>query len=211
MGRPRRGMALGMRHWILAGALAVVLAGPAVAQLVPSGEGSGPAAAPAARAPAPDVAPPALPGFGDQPGLATAPSVQKPATGDPTTALFTAVTNGDYNAAQDAVSRGADLNAQNPLGETPLELSVALNRNSITFMLLSARNEAGDDDAPVSDPMPVTAAPLPYHHHHHDQAVPVASVTAPAAVPLASQNAARGNNPGVPNPSAGFLGFGQSQ
>ena len=103
----------------------------------------------------PDIAPPALPGAMQAP-VATGPVVHKAQTGDPTTALFAAVNSGDYNAAQDAISRGANLYAQNQLGETPLDLSVSLNRSSITFLLLATRNETGGDvaSAPPTAPAP---------------------------------------------------------
>ena len=91
--------------------------------------------------------------------VATGPVVHKAQTGDPTTALFAAVNSGDYNAAQDAISRGANLYAQNQLGETPLDLSVSLNRSSITFLLLATRNETGGDvaSAPAPAPAPTSA------------------------------------------------------
>jgi hypothetical protein len=192
-----------MRQFFLAPAVVSFLLGaaPALAQMDQpgaTGMNSG-AGAPQPRAPAPDVAPPALPGAGQQPGLATAPVLQKPAIADPTTALFAAVNSGDYNAAQDAVGRGADPDAQNALGETPLELSIALNRNSITFMLLSARNEGGDD--PAAAPPPTVPAPA---HHQIYQATPARMVTPPP------MDTVPGNNPGVPNQQAGFLGFGKS-
>jgi hypothetical protein len=56
------------------------------------------------------VLPPALPGAGDV-APTTAPSVAKQQSGDPTTELFTAINSNDYSSAQDAISRGADLNA----------------------------------------------------------------------------------------------------
>ena len=104
--------------------------------------------APQPRQRVPDIAPAGVPGAATAP-LATRPSLRKPGTGDPTAALFTAIDKNDYASAQDAVSRGANLNAQNPLGETPLDMSVALNRSTITFMLLAARNEEGGGAVPV--------------------------------------------------------------
>ncbi len=156
---------------------------------------------PQPRADTPDLAPPALPGVAGAPGLATAPAAAKAKTGDPTTDLFVAVNNNDYGAAQDAVSRGADINAQNALGETPLDLSIALNNNSITFMLLSARNEGGGSGAP---PAPV-AASQPVSHSGKPKPVAVKLVTTPRSI------APVGNNPGTPDPAAGFLGFGPAE
>jgi len=144
-----------------------LLAPAARAQEVPNGQ-SGPEVQP--KAETPDIAPPALPGAGEVSGIATAPKVAKQNQGDPTTELFTAINADDYNAAQDAISRGADLTAQNQLGETPLDLSIALNQNSITFLLLGARNEDGESQAV---PAAVTGVPGPgvakFHHHYHAQ------------------------------------------
>ena len=142
--------------------------------------------------------PPALPGFGNQAPSAV-PGVSKPQTGDPTAQLFTAINANDYNSAQDALSRGADLDAQNALGETPIDLSVALNRNSITFMLLSARNVAGGDDSDAQ--ITGTPASSPAASAAQTPAVPIKLIQSP------NQPSVPGNNPGVPNPSAGFLGF----
>jgi hypothetical protein len=175
------------------GLILLCAASPAAAQLSANGPGSQ-AGAPTATPRVPDIAPPALPGAGAAP-LATGPVMQKPTTGDPTQELFTAVNSGDYTSAQDALSRGANLSARNDLGETPLDLSIALNRSQITFLLLATRNETGGDSATVT-PMPASAAPAaaPVHHHLH----PAVKRALPAL----------GNNPGTPDPSAGFLGFG---
>jgi hypothetical protein len=172
-------------------AATLAAAGPAAAQL--SAGGGEPAPTP--HGPAPDVAPPAIPGEADSQSLATGASLQTPAVTNPTTALFDAINNGDYDAAQDAISRGADENARNPLGETPLDLSIALNRNTITFMLLSARNEGGQT--------PPSARPLP--------SAPIA--TAPTLSPtparlLPQSHFTAGTSAAVqPDPNAGFLGF----
>ena len=64
---------------------------------------------------------------------------------EPNEALFDAINRGDIGAARDAISRGADLQGHNILGMTPLELSVDLGRNDISFLLLSMR--AGDEKA----------------------------------------------------------------
>jgi hypothetical protein len=173
---------------------------PALAQSSPSGNMQAPTLQPKTDGAQP--LPPALPGAGDQ-DLATAPSVAKPQTGDPTAQLFTAINGNDYNSALDAISRGADLNGENALGETPIDLSVSLNRNSITFMLLEARNDSGDDpDATGPGPGSVTPAAKYSSKTAHVQssaAVPIKLIETP--------NAAPGNNPGTPNASAGFLGF----
>jgi hypothetical protein len=186
-------------------AACVMIAPAALAQsLVPNGQ-NGPAVQP--KAPIPDIAPPALPGAGDAPGIATAPKVTKVDQGDPTTELFKAINANDYNGAQDAISRGADLTAQNPLGETPLDLSIALNQNSITFLILGARNE---DGAPPPAPVQTQAQ---IHTRTRAHAMP-AAMTAPPEVYQAPETTTTepapvmGNDPGTPNASAGFLGFG---
>ncbi|KXV62270.1 ankyrin [Acetobacter orleanensis] len=67
---------------------------------------------------------------------------------EPTAALFDAINRGSLLAAKEAVNRGADLNHRNMLGQTPLDMSIDLNRNPIIFLLLSMR---GSDDRPRTD------------------------------------------------------------
>ena len=74
---------------------------------------------------------------------APAPANRAPVDMQPTDALFDAINRGDIATARDAISRGADLQGQNILGMTPLELSIDLGRNDISFLLLSMR--AADD------------------------------------------------------------------
>jgi hypothetical protein len=197
-----------MKTVVSAFALVLSLAAtPALAQMAPGmgggmggmGGGMGGGNAPQPRQRVPDIAPAGVPGATSAP-LATGPNLRKPGTGDPTAALFTAINKNDYGAAQDAVSRGANLNAQNPLGETPLDMSVALNRSTITFMLLAARNEEGGGTAAVP------AAP-PAGHHAPAPTYTISDRT-PAPRPLPVPVPVMGNNPGTPDPAAGFLGFG---
>jgi hypothetical protein len=171
---------------------------PAFAQMSPAGDMQAPKIQPQSNPETP--LPAAIPGAGN-PNLPTSQSVAKQQSGDPTAELFTAINANDYNSAQDAISRGADLNAQNSLGESPIDLSVALNRNSITFMLLAARNDSGDDStANSASAAPVGTAAMPRHSlSGKSSAVPVKMIENPATVP--------GNNPGTPNSNAGFLGF----
>lgn len=176
---------------------------PAMAQLSSGGmnspTGGGPAPQPQALPP--DIAPPALPGASAAP-VATGPVMQQPQTGDSTTALFDAITKGDTGAAQIALGRGADLSAKNQFGETPLDLSIALNRTGITFLLLQTRNELSAQGA-GSEPM---GAPwsLDEKAPEGKAAVPAASPVVPK--PLPHQTIQGGT--GTPNPQAGFLGFG---
>src|ERR1700722_18556247 len=99
---------------------------------------NGKPAAPAAKI----APPPALPGA--ESNRPVVPATRPPTDMEPTDALFDAINRGDIGTARDAISRGADMRGQNVLGMTPLELSVDLGRNDISFMLLSMR--AGDDD-----------------------------------------------------------------
>ncbi len=148
--------------------------------------------------------PPALPG-------AVTPSSAVPSSRpsidmEPNDALFDAINRGDIAAARDAISRGADLRGRNLLGMTPIELSVDLGRNDISFMLLSMRG--GDDDqarqAPAADR---TAKPAPKQQAKQMPPRPAAArVAASAPVPSQSPRLFSGDG-GAPNPNAGFLGF----
>jgi hypothetical protein len=175
------------------GLLAALAGGPAFAQIAGPASAGSPEGTPKPLPRVPDIAPAGVPGIGAAP-LATGPSVAKPTSGDPTTALFAAINNGDYTAAQDAVGRGANIDAQNNLGETPLDLSIALNRTQITFLLLSTRNEMGGTVA-ESGPPPAPARPV--------KPVRVSSA------PVVMKPQVMGNATGTPNASAGFLGFGK--
>jgi hypothetical protein len=132
-----------------------------------------------------------------------------PLTGDvdPTEALFDAVNRGDMTTARDALSRGADLNGRNILGLTPIELSIDLGRNDITFLLLSMRGAVASS-APASPeksgkpPAKVAAA----------RPVLRASASAPVqAQPQRKPQQFVSGNPGTPIPQAGFLGFAGPQ
>ncbi len=184
---------------------------PAMAQLANGEAGSGMgmggvggAPAPQVKSRAPDIAPAGLPGIGSIAPPATGPQIQKPESGDPTQELFTAINANDYSSAQDAISRGADITAKDQFGETPLDLSIALNRNNITFLLLGTRNElasqglSGTIGAPWT--LDKTQAGKPASHKAH-------AVVPAAASPAPRPTLAPGNT-GTPNPQAGFLGFG---
>lgn len=190
---------------LVLGLALTIAAAPAFAQLSPglgggdSGAGgAGGAGAPQPQAATPDIAPPALPGAGLPAPAPVGPVLQKPASGDPTANLFTAIAKGDDTAAQNALAAGADLNAQNQFGETPLDLSIALNRTSITFLLLQTRNELATQggDEPMGAPWLLNSKPAP-HESAPDAAEPTAAPP-PAALPEVN---------GTPNPQAGFLGF----
>jgi hypothetical protein len=131
-----------------------------------------------------------------------APAERSPSEMSPNEALFDAVNRGDVAAARDAITRGAQVDGRNMLGLTPLELSIDIGRNELTFLLLSMRGTA-------SAPPPPTAA-----------ASTAARAVAPAATPRAASRPApaqaaapapvrqRQATAAAPVPEAGFLGFG---
>ncbi len=145
---------------------------------------------------------------GAQPKAAPAPATTPPITMNPTDELFDAINRGDLAAAQDAVARGADLNGHNVLGMTPVQLSVDLGRNDITFLLLSA---GGGEAAPSS----ASAAGLLHAggkgvgggkvaRNAERRSSKLVRATAPSPVQTPRLFAGDG---GAPIPSAGFLGF----
>ncbi len=160
----------------------------------------------ATRGPEP---PPALPGSRAEP-TAVAPAHGVPTDMPPTEALFDAINRGDLPGARDAISRGADLQGINVLGLTPLELSVDLGRNEISFLLLSLRGSSGFS---ASRPAEAAAAPKPLTRAERVAAAraeraqrsQVAARPAAAKAPQAPRLFS--GDGGAPNPQAGFLGF----
>jgi hypothetical protein len=148
---------------------------------------------------------------------ATARAPAAPATkaaGDlqPNDALFDAINRGDIAAARDALNRGADLNAINVLGMTPMELSVDLSRNDITFLLLSMRGEDSDRgsralgrDTRSSGNTVLSGKPDTAHKGRTVTAKSAPPTARPAPTPRRFAN-----DGGTPLPSAGFLGFGSA-
>ena len=129
-------------RWVLMLGVAVGMAAPTVARAqlsspVPGGIGQRfkQAAPEKPTGPAPDAVP------GDKARAPAAPSTHAAGDLPPTDALFDAINRGDIASARDALNRGADLNGENVLGMTPMELSVDLGRNDISFLLLSMRGE----------------------------------------------------------------------
>jgi hypothetical protein len=123
----------------------------------------------------------------------------------PTDALFDAINRGDIAAARDAISRGADLNGRNVLGMTPMELSVDLGRNDISFLLLSMRAE---DHRPSS-----TAAGQGGKPGEAPRARVKVARQQPVVPAQPVQRTPRlfANDGGAPVPSVGFLGFDPSR
>ena len=158
----------------------------------------------AAPAPAPA---PALPGAQSNPD-----SVAKATNTDlaPTDSLFDAVNRGDIATARDAIGRGADLNAHNVLGLTPLDLSVDLGRNDITFLLLSLRGSA---PPPATAPTTASAGPVAKSVGKIPETVAARSATPRrearvVSVATVEPSSSIRTDPGTPAPQAGFLGFG---
>jgi ankyrin repeat protein len=188
-------------------ACALAVAQPARAQ-VGMMDPSGALQRRAAQAPdgsKPKIAPPpALPGTA-KPSESPAPPTQIPMDMSPNDALFDAINRGDMEGARDALSRGADLGSRNILGMTPLELSVDLGRNDISFLLLSYRN-GGDTSrstaqAKAPPPSKASEARQTARTHHRVEPVKVAAPPAPQKPRLFA------NDGGAPVPAAGFLGF----
>lgn len=203
---------------LLAGAMIGLSAGPAHAQMnlppnasqfqgisgAPTIGGQGPPTDTGRVATPP---PAGLPGAQSSPGTA-APAAQPPIMMEPTDALFDAINRGDLAAARDAVNRGADLNGHNVLGMTPIQLSVDLGRNDITFLLLA------NGATPASGPPPVTRTAGESRHAGKTlrqaaarrAAHPVRTASVPAPAPQQMPRLFAGNG-GNPIPAAGFLGF----
>jgi hypothetical protein len=170
--------------------------------------GSGPFAnAKPTPAPAQPPPPPALPGAASS--RDAAPGSRAPTDMEPTEALFDAINRGDIGAVRDAISRGADLHGENALNMTPLELSIDLGRNDISFLLLSMR-EGGDSRNAAAPPSTTAAKPAPAKPAKQVARGRAAPAPAPEPTPSRAARLFAGDG-GTPNPSAGFLGFDSSR
>lgn len=176
-----------------------------------------PKAAPSAPKEAPP--PPAVPGARARPD-SVAPADRAAADLPPTEALFDAINRGDIVTARDAVSRGADLDGTNLLGLTPLELSVDLARNDISFLLLSLRGTGSGSAGSRPPPGAIQAdSAAPSAADRRKALVEARALARQAQVQAKAQNAsvttsaARqapalfAGNGGAAVPAAGFLGF----
>jgi hypothetical protein len=203
--------------WGIPLGLAVIATTPAVAQIGMSNrngmtEGSKQNLKSLDKGGRPVQAPPSLPGT-KAPVEAAAPTTS-PTDMSPTDALFDAINRGDTAAARDAVNRGADMRGVNVLGLTPLELSVDLGRNDISFLLLSMRD--GDSSSRSAKRMGAGAggpggtgqadavlrggsAPRPRAR--------VATASSGAEEPVSEQPRLFSGNGGTPIPASGFVGF----
>ncbi len=160
-----------------------------------------------------ETAPPALPGSRAEP-TAVIPAERVATDMPPTEALFDSVNRGDLAGVRDAVSRGADLQGTNVLGLTPLELSVDLGRNEISFLLLSLRSGGGYSaarvaEAPAESKPPTRAERLATARAERARRAQVAARPVTSAAPLAPRLFA--GNGGVPIAQAGFLGFDKAR
>jgi hypothetical protein len=148
--------------------------------------------------------PPALPGAAARRGT-PAPAQQVPSDMSPNDALFDAINRGDVATARDALSRGAQLDAHNVLGMTPMELAVDLGRNDIAFLLLSMRNGGEQPSKAAAAPAPAGPAPAPAKPPVRKAAQARPAPVAPPAPPQQARLFA--HDGGTPVPSLGFLGF----
>ena len=199
------------------GIAAVSAAGSANAQLIAGpGAGMNAARSSAGQESAPRrPPPPALPGARVDKEM-VAPAERPPSEMQPNEALFNSINRGDIAAARDAISRGAELDAKNVLGMTPLELSVDLGRSDISFLLLSMRGSGESAQPPAK-----AAAATEQKGNPEPKGKPVKQARAgrkaaePAVRTAADPEPAAPRTPrlfagdgGAPVPNAGFLGFG---
>jgi len=195
-------------------ALGLCVAGPAFAQSnMETNLTKGPSVQGQPNLPAPKqpIAPglPGASGNQDRGGAAAKGASDLP----PTDALFDAIARGDIASARDAIKRGADFNARNVLGLTPIDESIDLSRNDITFLLLSLR---GSQPEPVAAPTGKRPAKPAAQEAAKTPAPPAPRPAAPAPRPVAPasnsvaqvQQPPRSSDPGTPSPQNGFLGFG---
>ena len=209
-------------------ALATLFALPVAAQGIPGGGGidqlggmSSAASSPGGMSPQGAVGqrterpPPAsLPGARARPDTVIP---LKGGTSDlaPTDALFDAINRGDILSARDAINRGADLDSTNLLGLTPIELSVDLGRNDISFLLLSLRGASGSNQAsrqPAGDSAPAIMTQAEKRAAARATRVSAAAnARAPANTPVrpAAPRAPTlyAGDGGAPLPAAGVLGI----
>lgn len=208
----------------------LALPGPVLAQ---GGIGVGRSAPPPTAGPSSRPPPPALPGLANRRAADPIPAETPGINLSPNDALFDAVNRGDLGAAREAMARGADLNARNQLGLTPVDAAVDQGRNEIAFYLLSARGSAGS--GPLTAPAEPAAPPAATRRGRAGREAPAAArapvspeegedailrpsgpLNAPprggarpgSAVPATPVRARLfAGDGGAPRPEIGFLGF----
>ena len=153
--------------------------------------------------------PAALPGTRTE-RLDPAPLDRMPSDMAPNEALFDGINRGDMASVKDAVSRGADMNAHNILGLTPIDLSVDLGRNDITFLLLSLRGADNGAAPPASSRARPGSAKADLQALAKTDTKAAKSAKGAREVSPAPPASPKlfANDGGAPIPDAGFLGFG---
>ena len=210
-----------MNRILVFGAAVLILgSAPALAQITVPGPMSSPDGQnrnARVRKPA-EASPAGVPGARAEPDL-VAPAERVPTDMPPNEALFDAINRGDLSAAKDAIGRGADIHGRNVLGLTPLELSVDLGRNDISFLLLSLRGGAGygssgQPRSTAAATEPKTPAQTRAEQRAEQQARRAQAAAERAAMRASTQAPASPRNArlfagdgGAPVPQAGFLGF----
>ncbi len=145
---------------LLFSGLTVALVPAAWAQTPSLSSPGGPVVGTAPNPSGPAPPPPGLPGAaGSDNPLPSSPPPSQAAS--PNDALFDAINRGDMAEARDAIARGAELDARNVLGMTPLELAVDLNRNDIAFLLLSIEHEHAAAAAGTNSALSLSVPPVP--------------------------------------------------
>ncbi|MEO8715071.1 MAG: hypothetical protein ABI369_08665, partial [Acetobacteraceae bacterium] len=144
--------------------------------------------------------PAALPGAAAKEAIA--PPSKVPTLMSPTEQLFDAINRGDMANVRDALSRGADLSASNELGLTPLDLSIDLGRNSISFLLLSRRDATPARTGPAPSVNLANANQPPHGKapRHAARERPTNGATRVAAAGQRSLPTLFANNGGAPIP-----------
>lgn len=180
--------------------------------------GGGPGGAPGAGGPAGSnssdkeapVLAPALPGAVSTTD-SVAPASTPAAEMSPNDALFDAIERGDLAGVRDALGRGAQVNAHDVLGETPLELAVDLGWHAIAFTLLSMRGAASGDGGAQDGVADVSVLSRAEAKQSALARLPEAAPRGGAHFALSGagtiQTAAEDAFAGTPNPASGFLGF----
>jgi hypothetical protein len=186
--------------------IALLLPWPALAQL---GERSVGTAGPMQPNTAPQQVrppPPALPGLAVRPAAAPIPT-QSDRQLSPDAALFDSINRGDLAAARAAMARGADLDARNALGLTPIDAAVDQGRNEIAFFLLAARGQARVQGPPPEEARAPRRNPVQEAAERRaaERAALAARAAEANAVPLRPRLFA--GDGGAARPEIGFLGF----
>lgn len=122
---------------------------------------------------------------------------------NPTQLLFDAINTGNLRVAQDAVGRGADLQAENILGQTPLEMSVDLNRDRITFLLLSMRGYNNSPQQLASVSTETSGVTI----KDGKAKMSVKGKNKRGTITAANGSTYHLQDGGIPKPEIGFLGF----